>query len=228
MTTNGFAHEGHDRPPRPACSRPCPDRNGACGPGTDGASSGGSSAAAGADASSGTSSTGGRAAADGSSSSTSNGRSAGQDQGSGSDGGPGACAASNLKVAAENPDSGAGTTHFQLVFQNTGAIPCTHSGFPGVSFRGRDGAQIGNAATRDSGTSVTTVTLLPNGHATADVSAPDGRSGFSADECKLTDVSLRPLPAICSRAEQARARRPAGAGQRVPVTRIVAASEGTS
>ncbi|MEU2624286.1 DUF4232 domain-containing protein [Streptomyces sp. NPDC007157] len=162
----------------------------ACGPGTDGASSGGSSAAAGADASSGTSSTGGRAAADGSSSSTSNGRSAGQDQGSGSDGGPGACAASNLKVAEENPDSGASTTHFQLVFQNTGAIPCTLSGFPGVSFRGRDGAQIGNAATRDSGTSVTTVTLLPNGHATADVSASDGRSGFSADECKLTDVSF--------------------------------------
>ncbi|MET8957429.1 YbhB/YbcL family Raf kinase inhibitor-like protein [Streptomyces sp. NPDC004393] len=40
-------------------------------------------------------------------------------------------------------------------------MPCTLTGFPGVSFHSRDGAQIGNAADRAMGTPVTTVTLIP-------------------------------------------------------------------
>ncbi|MFF4958476.1 DUF4232 domain-containing protein [Streptomyces sp. NPDC001222] len=164
----------------------------ACGPGTDGASSSGSSASSSAAAGSDTSSTAGPTAAGDTSSSTTAGRSGGQGSGrsGGTDGGPQACTAAHLKASAENVDSGAGTTHFQLLFQNTGSSPCTLSGFPGVSFRGRDGAQIGNAAARDNSTSVTTVTLLPNGHAASDVTAPNGQSGFSADECRLKDVSF--------------------------------------
>jgi hypothetical protein len=162
----------------------------ACGPETDGASSSGSSAPSSAAAGSGTSSTAGRTAGGGTSSSTSADRSGGQNQGSGRSGGPQVCTAAHLKVSAENLDTGAGTTHFQLYFQNTGSSPCTLTGFPGVSFDGRDGAQIGNAAARDNSTTVTTVTLLPNGHAASDVTAPDGQSGFSASQCRLKDVSF--------------------------------------
>ncbi|TFV33929.1 DUF4232 domain-containing protein [Streptomyces sp. T1317-0309] len=87
-------------------------------------------------------------------------------------------------------DTAAGTTHFQLVFQNTGDSTCTLTGFPGVSFRGRDGARIGNAAERDTDTAVTTVTLIPNAHAAADAQAPSGRSGYSDAECRLKSVSF--------------------------------------
>ncbi|MDX3077548.1 DUF4232 domain-containing protein [Streptomyces sp. MI02-7b] len=109
--------------------------------------------------------------------------------GSGRDGGPQRCASADLRVSAENVDSGAGTTHFQLVFQNTGDAPCSLSGFPGVSFHGRDGAQIGNAADRAGGTA-STVTLIPNAHAAADVQAPNGQSGYSDAECALKSVSF--------------------------------------
>ncbi|MFF3512206.1 DUF4232 domain-containing protein [Streptomyces sp. NPDC002573] len=164
----------------------------ACGPGTDGASSSGSSASSSAAAGSDTSSSAGPTAAGDTSSSMSAGHSGSQGSGGsgGTDGGPQACTAAHLKASAENIDSAAGTTHFQLLFQNTGSSPCTLSGFPGVSFHGRDGAQIGNAAARDKSTSVTIVTMLPNGHAVADVMAPDGHSGYSADECRLKDVSF--------------------------------------
>jgi hypothetical protein len=59
-----------------------------------------------------------------------------------------------------------------------------------VSFHGRDGAQTGNAAVRDNTSAVTTVTLLPNGHAASDVAAPDGQSGYSASQCDLKDVDF--------------------------------------
>ncbi|MGW5476471.1 DUF4232 domain-containing protein [Streptomyces sp. NPDC004008] len=152
----------------------------ACGPETDGASSSGSSAAAGSDTSSGTSTSAGH----------SSGQTQGSDRSDGTNGDPQTCTAAHLKVSTENLDTGAGTTHFQLLFQNTGDSPCTLTGFPGVSFHGGDGTQIGNAAARDNSTPVTTVTLLPNGHGTSDVTAPDGQSGFSADQCHLKGVSF--------------------------------------
>ncbi|MFI6360953.1 DUF4232 domain-containing protein [Streptomyces sp. NPDC050743] len=158
----------------------------ACGAETDGASASGTSAPASAAASADTSSS--------TSASTSADRSGGRNRGSGrssgTDGGPLACTAADLKVSAGNFDSGAGTTHFQLLIQNTGSSPCTLTGFPGVSFHGGDGTQIGNGAVRDTSASVTTVTLLPNGHAASEVTAPDGQSGFSASECRLKDVSF--------------------------------------
>ncbi|MFJ9759835.1 DUF4232 domain-containing protein [Streptomyces sp. NPDC101149] len=136
----------------------------------------------------------GPAASDGDVSSASRGRAGTQNAGSNSDSGRGSdpqrCASAHLRVSAEDTDTAAGTTHFQLVFQNTGDTTCTLTGFPGVSFRGRDGAQIGNAADRDTDTGPTTVTLVPNGHAAADAEAPDGRSGYSDAQCRPKSVSF--------------------------------------
>jgi hypothetical protein len=105
-------------------------------------------------------------------------------------GGPQICTTNNLKVTSQNFDSGAGNTHFELNFHNGGSVPCTLTGFPGVSYHGGDGAQLGNAATRTSGTAVTRVTLIPGANAVADVQMPNGQSGFSASECKLTQVKF--------------------------------------
>ncbi|MGW4623023.1 DUF4232 domain-containing protein [Streptomyces sp. NPDC004592] len=134
------------------------------------------------------------AASDGGASSASRSRAGAQDGSSDSDAGRGGdpqrCTSAHLRVSAEKVDTAAGTTHFQLVFQNTGDSTCTLTGFPGVSFRGRDGARIGNAAERDTDTAVTTVTLIPNAHAAADAQAPSGRSGYSDAECRLKSVSF--------------------------------------
>ncbi|MEU6346593.1 DUF4232 domain-containing protein [Streptomyces sp. NPDC046977] len=112
------------------------------------------------------------------------------DSGPARDGGPQRCTSEHLRVSVENQDSGAGTTHFQLVFQNTGTAPCTLAGFPGVSFRGRDGAQIGAAADRATGTRATGVTLIPHAHAAVDAQALNGQAGLSDAECQLTSVSF--------------------------------------
>ncbi|MEW1569892.1 DUF4232 domain-containing protein [Streptomyces sp. NPDC093509] len=167
-----------------------------CGPEGDDASPtapGPSSVAVGASTSSGISSTVGRTGG-GTASSTAADRSVGQNQGSGRSDGVDrdqlACTTAHLKVSVDTLDIGADAAHFQVLFQNTGSRPCTLTGFPGVSFRGRDGTQIGNAAARDNSTHVTTVTLLPNGHSASDVTVPDVQSGSSADRCDLKDVSF--------------------------------------
>lgn len=158
------------------------------------AAPGPSSAAVAASTSWATSSTVGRIAADGTASSTAADRSGDQTHESGRSDGTDrdqlACTAAHLKVSAENRDTSAGATHFQLLFHNTSSSPCTLTGFPGLSFRSGDDTQIGNAAARDSSTPVTTVTLLPNGHSASDVTASNGRSGISADQCHCKDISF--------------------------------------
>ncbi|MDX2816867.1 DUF4232 domain-containing protein [Streptomyces sp. NPDC006207] len=120
-------------------------------------------------------------------------RSAGQDSvadsGSGREGGAQRCASSQLSVSIGDKESGAGTTHFQLVFRNTGRAACTLTGFPGVSFHGRDGGQVGNAAERTTGTPVATVTLDPDARAVVDAQAPNGQAGYSDDACALRSVN---------------------------------------
>jgi hypothetical protein len=105
-----------------------------------------------------------------------------------------ACATSQLKTTTENSTSGVGHTDFQLVFQNTGTSPCTLSGYPGVSFVKIHNVQLGKAASRTQGTT-STVTLIPNAHAYADVQTILGQGGYDAAQCDLTTVpSLRVYP----------------------------------
>ncbi|WP_240677197.1 DUF4232 domain-containing protein [Actinacidiphila soli] len=99
-----------------------------------------------------------------------------------------------MKISAANFSSGAGHTSFQLVFQNTGAAPCTLTGFPGVSFVKIHNIQLGKAASRTSG-ATSIVTLIPDAHAYADVQTVNGQGGYSAAQCDLTTVpTLRVFP----------------------------------
>ena len=105
-----------------------------------------------------------------------------------------ACATSKLTTTAENFGNGAGHTDFQLVFQNTGTTTCTLTGYPGVSFVQAHNEQLGKSAIRTPGTT-STVTLIPNAHAYADVETINGEGGYSAAQCDLTTVpTLRVYP----------------------------------
>lgn len=105
-----------------------------------------------------------------------------------------ACPTSQLKITAGNFDTGAGSTNFQIDFQNTGTTSCTLIGFPGVSFTTAQGAQLGKAADRVDAAKGA-VTLRPNAHAVSDARAINGQSGYSEKECGLTSAeSLRIFP----------------------------------
>jgi hypothetical protein len=105
------------------------------------------------------------------------------------------CATSQLKATTANFSNGAGSTGFQIVFQNTGSSPCTLSGYPGVSFVKSGGTQLGKAAQRTADTPATRVTLIPNAHAYADAVTVNGQAGYSAAQCDLTSVpALRVYP----------------------------------
>lgn len=71
-----------------------------------------------------------------------------------------ACAGGNTRVWLGLPGDGtAGTTFFQLEFSNIGPVPCTLSGFPGVSAIRANGHQAGLGAGRSG--SPHRVTLAP-------------------------------------------------------------------
>jgi hypothetical protein len=76
------------------------------------------------------------------------------------------------------------------VFQNSGTTPCSLAGFTGVCFHDRDGAQIGDAAVRTTGTQASTVTLIPNAHAAVDARASNGQAGCSGARCRLKSGSF--------------------------------------
>jgi hypothetical protein len=104
------------------------------------------------------------------------------------------CTTSHLKVTAQSNGSGAGSSFFTLAFQNTGSSPCTLFGYPGVSFVKAGDVQLGKAAARTPATK-TTVTLIPNAHAFADLRTVNGQGGFDPAQCRLTTVpSLRIFP----------------------------------
>ncbi len=105
-----------------------------------------------------------------------------------------ACATSRLRTTTAGTNSGAGSTMFQLVFQNTGSTPCTLHGYPGVSFVKIHNIQLGKAAARTGG-ATPVVTLIPNAHAYADVRTVNGIGGYDASQCDLTTVpTLRIYP----------------------------------
>jgi len=77
-----------------------------------------------------------------------------------------------MTISIGAPNGSAGATHYGLTFHNTAASSCTLYGFPGVSFLGGSGQQIGAPAQRAGG-SVATVTLPAGGDAYASIAVTD-------------------------------------------------------
>ncbi|GAA4563143.1 DUF4232 domain-containing protein [Planotetraspora kaengkrachanensis] len=108
--------------------------------------------------------------------------------------GIGACATDQLKITMKAPDAGAGSVNVALIFTNASKLPCTLSGYPGVSYVAEKGVQSGNAAGR-SGERATTVTLKPGGAAVALLRDSNGAGGYDPKECMLAPaLGLRIYP----------------------------------
>ena len=84
-----------------------------------------------------------------------------------------ACRTSALTVSFGSPNGTAGAIHYTLTFHNTGASACTLYGFPGVSFLGAGGQQIGAPAQREGGGAPANVTVGVGGNAYASVAVTD-------------------------------------------------------
>lgn len=120
--------------------------------------------------------------------------------GAGADGSGGAtdangqCLSANLTVTAGGGDAGAGHSFIPIVFTNSGSKPCTIAAYPGVSFvAGDDGHQVGDPATRVSG-SAPTITLQPGQAASAALSITNV-GVYDQGECKPVAVrGLRVYP----------------------------------
>lgn len=107
----------------------------------------------------------------------------------------GLCSASMLSGAVQEKMGGAaaGSAYRQLVLTNTSAAPCVIEGFPGVSYVGANGKQIGAPAERDLQNSAVAVKLQPGASATAALRQIDARNfGDACDAQPATGVRVYP------------------------------------
>ena len=113
--------------------------------------------------------------------------------GSGTRSGP--CTHDHLSASIGNQDGQSYDVDFTMqhenvsvLVQNTGSTACTVRGWPGVSYVGHDGAQIGGAATSVQDVPHPTVTLQPGGTAQAHLTAVSPGSRADAGGCSPAPV----------------------------------------
>src|SRR5256885_1344668 len=123
------------------------------------------------------------------------------------------CVSAQLTVSVGPGPNAAGHVGLLVVFTNTGAAPCTMSGYPGVSFMtGPSGTQIGDPAERV-GTPRGPVILAPQGRSHANLLL-NQVGNYSADGCKPVQAAAGRgyPPAATTPPSAAPPRRPAGPG----------------
>jgi hypothetical protein len=130
-----------------------------------------------------------------------------------------ACQTSGLRIWVNDwGDVTPRMTGTAVEFTNTSDAVCTMSGYPQVAASRLDGAQVGNAASRDTSVSARRIVLIPG--ATAHAVLAEDVSGFSRGSCKrVTAADLRVVPPGQSIARYVRHAVTAcsGAGPREPV-----------
>ena len=136
------------------------------------------------------------------------------------------CATSRLRIslatgsgpgthASRGHGRSAGISVSTLEFTNVSGIACALSGYPGVAAYGAGGAQIGNAAGRDTSVTARRIVLAPGATAHAAVAA-----SVSAGSCRpVVATGLRVVPPGQSAARYLRHAMPACtvAGPQAPV-----------
>ncbi|MFJ8134577.1 DUF4232 domain-containing protein [Streptomyces sp. NPDC096013] len=80
------------------------------------------------------------------------------------------CHTSELSAKVGGNDPGAGQENFPIVLTNASGRTCTVRGYPGAAFASADGRQLGPDPQRETGTTVTTITLKPGQSAWAGLS----------------------------------------------------------
>ena len=98
------------------------------------------------------------------------------------------CATSQLSLALSGANGAAGSTYITLELRNTSAAACTLTGYPGVSYvEGANGAQVGAAATRDTSSPVTTVTVGAGQTARSQLRLVNPYD-FDPSTCRIVDI----------------------------------------
>jgi hypothetical protein len=105
-----------------------------------------------------------------------------------------ACQTSRLRIWVDDwGDVMPRVSDAAVEFTNTSRADCTMSGYPQVAASWADGAQVGNAADRDTSVSVRSIVLTPG--ATAHAVLAEDISGFPGGSCKpVTADGLRIVP----------------------------------
>lgn len=105
------------------------------------------------------------------------------------------CASSGLVVwLATQGNAAAGSVYYQLQFTNLSGHGCTLRGYPGVSAIGLNAHQLGRAASREAGASVTTVALPAGATAIAMLRIVEA-GNFPPAACRQTEAAgLRIYP----------------------------------
>lgn len=94
------------------------------------------------------------------------------------------CVTKNLSVSTGSPQGYASGLQLTIAFKNTGTAPCTMDGYPTVTqATGTAGASVGLPAKPNSAAPRTTVTLPPNGVASARLQIADS-ANYPAATCK--------------------------------------------
>jgi hypothetical protein len=103
------------------------------------------------------------------------------------------CATSQLQLSLGQSQGAAGHFEQPVILTNTSTTTCTLYGYPGVSYTGSGGTQLGFSASH-SGGSRHTVSLAPGNAASALLQQPDPGVFPPASCNKQTTVDLRVYP----------------------------------
>jgi hypothetical protein len=102
------------------------------------------------------------------------------------------CKTSSLAITFGSPNGTAGAIHYGIIFHNFGSSTCTLYGYPGVSFLGAGGSQIGAPAQREDNLTPATVTLTPGGNAYTSVAVTDPGIPPCSSSATATQVRIYP------------------------------------
>jgi len=105
------------------------------------------------------------------------------------------CRTSGLVVWLDTEGNAtAGTVFYTMHFTNLSGRTCSVRGYPGVSAVSLGGRQLGNSASRDTGSPVRTITLRNGTSASADLGIVD-TGNFSTSMCQpVTAAGLKVFP----------------------------------
>ena len=104
----------------------------------------------------------------------------------------GPCTSGQLSATVGSGQGAAGTEIYQLVFTNAGSTPCTLQGYPGVSFVGANGVQLGSPASRGGSTTPPLTSLEPRQSVYATFTYPN--SGNICENAGTPTAGLRVYP----------------------------------
>jgi len=106
--------------------------------------------------------------------------------------GVGPCTSGQLSATVGSGQGAAGTEIYQLVFTNAGSTSCTLQGYPGVSFVGANGVQLGSPAGRGGSTAPPLTSLEPSQSVYATFTYPS--SGNICGNAGTPTAGLRVYP----------------------------------